>query len=218
MNEQAEVETVRMVALSFPERARQIEITTADQYSAAANFLREIKTCRKRIADVFGPIVRAAHEAHKRAKAAQTEADQPLDQAEGIVKQSMIAYDTEQAQIARQRQIEAEAAARRAEEQRIVEEAAALEQAGEAQAAQELIEAPVIAPVVMVEKATPAVEGITYREAWQFEVIDANAVPREWLIVDEKKVGAYVRAVKGAANIPGVKAYPVRTMSARAAG
>ena len=218
MNEQAEVETVKQVALSFPDRARQIVIETPEHYSAAAGFLKEIKACRKRIADVFGPIVKAAHEAHKRAKAAQNEADDPLDQAEGIVKASMIAYDTEQAQIVRQRQIEAEAAARRAEEQRIVEEAAALEQAGDAQAAQELIEAPVIAPVVMVEKATPAVDGITYRETWQFEVIDANAVPREWLIVDEKKVGAYIRAVKGAANIPGVKAYPVKTMSARAAG
>ena len=216
MNEQAEVETVKQVALSFPDRARQIVIETPEHYSAAAGFLKEIKACRKRIADVFGPIVKAAHEAHKRAKAAQTEADDPLDQAEGLIKGAMVSYDTRQAEIARQRQIEAEAAARRAEEQRVIDQAVALEQAGEVEAAQELISAPVVAPVVMVESATPTVDGISIREVWQFQVTDPNLVPREWLIVDEKKVGAYVRAVKAQAVIPGIKVFSVRSMSARA--
>jgi hypothetical protein len=216
MNEQAEVETVKQVALSFPDRARQIVIETPEHYSAAAGFLKEIKACRKRIADVFGPIVKAAHEAHKRAKAAQTEADDPLDQAEGLIKGAMVSYDTRQAEVASQRQIEAEAAARRAEEQRVIDQAVALEQAGEVEAAQELIAAPVVAPVVMVESATPTVEGISIRAVWQFQVTDPNLVPREWLIVDEKKVGAYVRAVKAQAFIPGIKVFPVRSMSARA--
>lgn len=40
---------------------------------------------------------------------------------------------------------------------------------------------------------------------WVFDVVDANAVPREYLVVDEKKIRAAVRA--GAREIPGVKIY-----------
>lgn len=44
----------------------------------------------------------------------------------------------------------------------------------------------------------------TVRKIMKFEVIDPNLVPREYLMPDEKKIGAAVRA-KLATSIPGVK-------------
>ena len=40
---------------------------------------------------------------------------------------------------------------------------------------------------------------------WAFEVVDADAVPREWMIVNEQAIGAAVRA--GLRTIPGVRIF-----------
>lgn len=42
---------------------------------------------------------------------------------------------------------------------------------------------------------------------WSFEVVDPEKVPREFLIVDTKKLGQYARSMKETANVPGVKFY-----------
>lgn len=51
-------------------------------------------------------------------------------------------------------------------------------------------------------------EGVSVREVWTAEVIDAALVPREWCTPDEKRISAMARAVKGNGTpmvIPGVR-------------
>ena len=57
-------------------------------------------------------------------------------------------------------------------------------------------------------------EGIQCREVWRYEVIDAAQVPREYLTIDHTKLGGVVRALKGAAQIPGVRIWVERTIAA----
>lgn len=210
-------EVVKSEALTMPQRAQAIsKITTHDEYAQAGGLLVQIKTMRKRIKDVFGPIVDAAFAAHKVAKGKQNEAEAPLDLAENHLKRLISDYNEEQERIRQQQQREAEAAARKAEEDRVLAEAKAAEDAGEHEEAQAIIEQPVQAPVVIVQSTVPKVEGVSMRDNWTYQITDETKIPREYLIVDTKKIGAIVKAMKGQTAIPGVRAYAEKVVSGRA--
>ena len=48
----------------------------------------------------------------------------------------------------------------------------------------------------VVEPEVPKVEGLRVRKNWKYRVVDINKVDRKFLIVDERKVGEIVRAMK----------------------
>ncbi len=63
--------------------------------------------------------------------------------------------------------------------------------------------------------------GVSVREVWRAEVVDAAAVPREWCVPDEKRIAAMARAVKGNDNpvqIPGVRYIKEAAVSNRRKG
>lgn len=76
-------------------------------------------------------------------------------------------------------------------------------------------EASVVAPVI--QREPPKVAGVSTREVWLFEVNDPTQVPRQYLIVDESKIRKVVQALKGDAQIPGVRVYSERQIAAGAA-
>src|SRR3990167_6825246 len=84
------------VALPVPDQARQLVITTNDQYEEAAAFLLKLKAIRRKIDDAFNPIITKAHEAHKEAVAQRKKAGEPLDLAESIIKPKIVGYIQEQ--------------------------------------------------------------------------------------------------------------------------
>lgn len=65
--------------------------------------------------------------------------------------------------------------------------------------------------------ATPEhkLEGVSSRENWDFEIIDENLIPREYLIPDLKKIRGVVKALKSGAKISGVKVFSTSTIVAR---
>lgn len=68
----------------------------------------------------------------------------------------------------------------------------------------------------VIEAAFPDVKGISLVEGWKHEVVDPALIPREYLSVDEKKIAAAVKQMKGLTDIPGVKVerdYTVRSKS-----
>jgi len=42
---------------------------------------------------------------------------------------------------------------------------------------------------------------------WTYEVLDIAQVPREWLMIDDRKVRAAIRAEDGLRDIPGLRIY-----------
>ena len=60
------------------------------------------------------------------------------------------------------------------------------------------------------------VDGVSFRYEWDFEIVNPAAIPREYLMPDEKKIRGIVRALKGATNIPGVRAVSRKTAAVRA--
>ena len=48
-------------------------------------------------------------------------------------------------------------------------------------------------------------QGTTIRNRYDFEIVDPNLIPREYLLVDTTAIGKVVRALKDKTNIPGIK-------------
>jgi hypothetical protein len=98
------------------------------------------------------------------------------------------------------------------EQQERLDRLAALGLAQADQEAAELgVEAPMVIPLAPVLEApaksvaTEAGSRVTFRRTVHFEIVDETLVPREYLIPDERKIGAAARA--GIGPIPGVRVW-----------
>lgn len=70
-----------------------------------------------------------------------------------------------------------------------------------------------VLPEVIVPKVSAA--GTSVRKNWKFKIVDASAIPREYLIPDEKRIGEIVRANKDATDIPGIAVYEKLSIGGR---
>jgi len=187
-------------------QAKAIQITNHEQAMAAGDFLKAVKELKKRIEVKLGPVVKASYDAWKKACAYRKEHDDPLDQAEAAVKAKMNTYLAEQERQRRAEEQRQQLEAQKAAEAQAEQDALLMEATGDAEAAEIVRAEPVVAPVVVLAPVEKP-KGIATQSVWKYRVTDANAIPREYLAIDEKKIGAVVRAMKAACNIPGVEAY-----------
>ena len=105
---------------------------------------------------------------------------------------------------------------RLAEERRAKEESERLQREQETKRQLELLQAqqsPVIAPPLPMEapkeKIATTFGSVKIKERWMFEETDIVQVPREYLMIDEKKVKAAINAKENPVrNIPGLRIYP----------
>lgn len=123
-----------------------------------------------------------------------------------------------------------------AEEKRLREEAAAALEAGDAVKAAKLearaeekqeAAAVKVADIQMqaastvaavVAPTTARVSGVSkMKDNWKYVVEDESKVPREFLMIDEKKLGQYAKAMKDSAPVPGVRFYNDKSVAVRAA-
>mgnify|MGYP001564367470 CR=1 FL=1 len=219
-----------------------LQVIDEASFGRAGEMLKTVKVYLRRVAEVFDPIVTSAHTAWKTALEQRKGVEQYAVAAERTLKERMGAYEQDQARLRRQ----AEEAARREQERLEVEERARVaaeevrlraqaeevrlaeaivaEQAGDTVRAQALVEAPiVVAPVaprpIFVAPppmAQAKVEGVSFRDDWDFEIENAALIPREYLTPDLVRIRGVVKAMKAATNIPGIKVIPKRIASVRA--
>lgn len=115
------------------------------------------------------------------------------------------------------RKAEAEAAAGRAEAAAALAAKAEqkIERAEDKAATLDATAAAIVAPIIT--RAPPKVAGLASREVWKFQITDPAAIPREYLTIDEQKIGRVVRALQAETSIPGVRVYSERQIAAGAA-
>lgn len=102
----------------------------------------------------------------------------------------------EKAEALRRRAEEAEAAGRAAEAANLAAKAEKVEErAAEKVEDLQLREAMIVAPVI--DRETPKVAGISFREVWKFEILDPSKINRAFLVPDEQKMRRQVQALKG---------------------
>jgi len=229
-----ELEMVMVEALSWPERARQLVILTDGDYEHAGELLHGIKDLRREVDATFDGIIAKAYSAHKEAVGQKKKAEAPLLEAEGILKRGLCAYDTAREAERQAEERRLQEVARQDAERRQLEEAAALELQGHANAdpellweALQLLEQPVQAPVVLLERTTPKVNGLSYRDVWSARVTNLPALIRYvaanpghagLLLANGPALNGLARSLKGGMQIPGVEAVCQKTAAAGGRG
>jgi hypothetical protein len=118
-------EQLTQKALTWPEQARGIAITDQATFDRAQEMLLGIRDLRKEVENTFGPICKKAHDAWKEATGQRKRADDPLEQAEQLLRPKITGYIQQQERIRleaeRRAREEAARQAREAEEARQAE-------------------------------------------------------------------------------------------------
>jgi hypothetical protein len=211
------VANIEKNVLTTTEYAAAIAVATHEQYTEACDFIKAVARTRKEVEDTFGPIKQKAHAAWKETVAQENKFLAPLDQATTLVKGKIGSFLAEQERQRRAEEEKAREIARKEAEDRAIAEAAELARQGESKAAEQVIEQAVSAPapVVVIPNAVQKQEGIATRKVWKYRIVNTSLIPREYLAVDEQKIGQVVRAMKDMAKIPGVEVYSEDTVSVR---
>ena len=157
----------------------------------------------------FAPLEKAAYKLHKMLCERENEVLAPLVTLDRAIKAGISTFKAARSAPPAARARGSRQRRRREDEARAADEAAALEAAGDhalaAAVVDEAIAAP--APVVVLPDTTKGVDGLHFTRRWLWRRSNEALVPREFLTLDEKKIGAYVRAMKGSGAIPGIEIY-----------
>jgi hypothetical protein len=194
----AEVQEAEVQLRSVADDARELVIVDDASNAVALDLLSRVTKAGKRIDALKKRWLDPLNAQVKLIREDFTNMAAPAKEAEGILRQKTGAY---RAQVAEEQRKAIEAA--RKEEERLRKLAEARQERAEERAAAQGIEppqpapfVPVIAPPAPLAKSVETDNGakVTYRKQIHYAVVDSDAVPREYLCVDEKKLGAAARA------------------------
>ncbi len=203
---------------SLTTQARNLtSITTADDYTKSTDLGRSLRAMKKGVLEFWGPLKAAAHTSWKNLCAEENKMVDPVDRAIVMVDSAIRVYLDDQEKKRQEVERQAREAAQKAEQERAQAEAVALENAGQREEAAQVIEQAIAAPPVpvIVPSVVPQVQGVSSTKRWKFRIVNESLVPREYLMVDESKIGQVVRALKGQAKIAGVEVYPETSVTMR---
>lgn len=224
---------------SWAAKARGLRVVDRESCLNASHLLRSVKTLRAQVQAWFAPHVEAAMETKRKAEAARKalvdERDRmeaPLVDAEAVLKRSLLAWESaqEQARIEEERRLQAEAQARAeavtlAAAAAMESEAVATGNAEMLAEAADILEQPIEAPVVVVAKMVPKVDGITYRDNWKAHpeidikalaaAVAAGTAPVTFLTPNLTAINQFGRATQGAQPVPGIRWFNDRQIAAR---
>jgi len=212
-----QIEVIKKDTMTLENKAKQLVVKTNEDFEIAGTLLKMVKGLRKQVGNTFDPIIKANYDAHKKAIEKKKEAEAPIIHAENMIKPKMASYmqEIERKRLEEQRRLEAEA--RKKAEEEALAEAERLESEGAMDEVDAILDEPLeVAPIVMQDDR-PKVEGVSVRQNWKFVIEDESKIPDEYKIIDERKIGAVVRALKDKANIAGVKVYCEKTIASKSA-
>lgn len=212
--ETKEVQGLRSEASGLLEMAESLTVT-AKTVGDASDILSWIATSKKKLEGQRVGLVKPLNDHVKFINNQFKDWMAPLNDADSAVRSKMLTYQQEQNRIAAEaRAVEEERIrAERAEQERLTAEA---EESGEPI---QPIQPPMPAPDVpaMPDRTTRSTLGTTtVRKIWTFEITNESAIPREYLVADEKKIRAVVKA--GIRNIDGVRVFEIDQLSVRSKG
>lgn len=196
--------------------ANTFSIVDSPTYEEAGVFSRLRKTRRNAIVALFKEPVDHAFKAHRAMTKMRNDLDMPEKIALGIINQKMINYTNEQERIRRAEEQRLREIAQKEAEERQLAEAERLEKAGEVEAAEQVIEATPIVHVPIVKSEVPKIKGVSVRTTWKARILNSDAIPRVWMIPNEKALNKHAGSMKGNASIPGVEFYEVQTVASSA--
>lgn len=195
-------------------QANSISVNNNDEFIVAASFRDALKKIEKQIDDTFDDPIDTAHKLHKSLVAQKKRHYEPLEQARTVIKAKMISFETAQEEIRRNQEDALRLAAQKRAEELAIAQAVEAERQGDKGLAQAIIEAPVVAAPVVVQKTTPKIQGFTSRTVWSATVMDMvllvqavakGQVSANLLQPNETALRQFATATKGTVPIPGVR-------------
>jgi hypothetical protein len=218
---------LKQEALTVTQKAALVKITDQPSYdSASALLLEQIIPFRKRWAEYWNPLKKAAYDSWKAITAKFEEGDAPAAQAERVVKAAIVAWDMEQERIRQEAQRKAQEEAERLAKEEQLKAAIAAEQAGASkEQVDDIFSAPVAVVAAPVAPTYQRAAGISkMRENWSAEVTDiaklvkavaAGKVSYEYILPNQVALNARAKADKSTMNIPGVIARNIPVIAGR---
>ena len=209
-------------AMKILEQARYLNITSAADYEAAAEFTKQVKALSKRIKDYWAPLKKAARDAWQSLVDREKELLKPLEQAEAEVKTKMAAYQRKVQEEERAARELAEKLKREEAERLLAEAAKAAEQGNEMESEILLAQAEIMeASQPAVQMQTPKATGVSTRTLYRARIIDESKVPVEVAgvvirPVDLAAINKLAQASKGKIQIPGIEIYEEKSVAVRA--
>jgi len=198
------------------EQAAKLIIVKDDESLAMANkYLTGVKALQKEIDGVFDPTREKMRAAINENLAQKRKYEEPLRKAERYLKGQIGPYLIKQERILqekierdRREKEEAERKLREAEEERH-EKAKDLQRLGKEEEAQKVMEEslPEIKATKPEAPMPAASKGVHTRKIRKWRLKDFSLVPREYLKLDEIKIGSLVRSTKAKIEIPGIEIY-----------
>lgn len=199
-----------------------MQLNVADRESAieATAAAKQVKILAKKIEERRKEIVAPLNEEVKSINSLAKQIAEPLLKAEEFIKSQLVAFEREEMKKREEAMRLAEIERKRREEeirlqaQKEKEDAEFLAAFDPMQAQRAIINAEASASIAVVEslkahkaevKNIEASKVAQTRKHWTFDLIDLDKVPREFLVLDEKKVRAAI--LEGRTEIEGLKIY-----------
>lgn len=185
-------------------------IATQEDYSAAADHLRAVKSKAKELDAMRKEMTRPLDESKAKIMDFFRRPSSMLERAEGLIKNAMVAWHQKQEALReaqrreQQRQLDEIRAAQTAKLE--AEAAAKLKEGKESEAMACLVAAEELPTTVKVA-AAPRLAGISYRTQWLWEVTDFEALPNQFKMINEKVLNAMVTSNKDKTKVPGVRVF-----------
>jgi len=201
----------RANAIAFRDRALALVVDSEDAKAKATNLLAGIAQIQSVAEAERVKLVRPYNDFVKGINALFRDALAPLVEADGTLRRRVIDFNREQTRKAAEAAAAAEAERIRSEA--LLKEAEKAERAGQGAVAGELLERAVAsetgAKVAQAEAVLPSktvrtdAGSSTVKKVWTFHLVNLDAVPTEYLVLDEAKVRDAIRA--GVRAIPGLE-------------
>ncbi len=194
--------------------ARELKVVDDGSYRRAGELGRLFTSRIKAVREGLSAPKKATYDAWKEVCKLETNMISKFEVEKRGLAQRIGAYSAQREEEARRAEEQRRAEARRTAEEEALRHAETLEKNGDKAAAQAEIDRAsqeiAVPPPAEMPSAVKA-EGVSVTTSWEFRITDEKAVPREYLVVDDKKIRGVVRALKADARIPGVEVYEVKT-------
>jgi len=206
------IESMLAGAIADAKAGAQLDVEDADGYLVACDVLSGIKASKKAVEAQKKETVEPKHREYKEAIAPFKSALDSIDFEMDILSRKVVGYEREQERLRKAKEDALRAAAKKeadAENRRKEREAKAQEKAGNEEEAMLLREEKVVAIMPTVPSYMPPTTKVKHGETWDYEIVEARRIPREFLKVDESAIKDYVKKFQAKAKIAGVRIFPV---------
>lgn len=174
-----------------------MEVNNNADAQALTDWAKGVKELGKQIDGFISPWVKRAYQFHKDYVAMKKATMKPLEDAEAIAKKMLKDFNDKEA-----KRIADELKAKEDAERLKLAELA--EASGDDDLAEDIVAG--VVPVVVEPVQETKIAGASFIPVWGYEVVNEQIVPREWLMIDDKKVKSYIKNTKGLGKIEGILA------------